>query len=327
MIKKSFLTSIISILLCFTFAFTASAISVPRLDDIETDDQNCYNVMGGNCTLNGNTCYRQGRYFGCTETVNVSSLPPDTRACVLYLVSNIRRSTDQEDFSAVTSSSVCANLPRVNTVENIVPGSTETESNNSNTPAEFTSDCRQLLGLTSWDCGVNISSEDTLVSGIWQIVLNVLTNISIIAAYLVLGYVIYGGYLYTMSGGSADKIMSGKKTITRAFIGLGIIALANLIMNTIRFVLIGANNNLLDCATTECVNPTNMISGAIQWTIGIVGVVAVIFVVYGGISFMTSAGDPGKVKKAKDMILYSTIGIIVVTLAEIITAFVTNIIN
>lgn len=194
-------------------------------------------------------------------------------------------------------------------------------------PATFSGNCRPLLGLTSWDCGVNISDESTLQAGIWQIALNVLANISVIAAYLVLGYVIYGGYLYTMSGGSAEKILEGKKTLTRAFIGLAIVILANIIMNTIRFVLIGANNNLLDCSTSQCVDPTGMVSSAIQWAVGIAGVVAVIFIIYGGISFMTSSGDPGKVKKAKDMLLYSTIGLIVVALAEIITAFVTNIIN
>ena len=197
--------------------------------------------------------------------------------------------------------------------------------------ALFAGDCRFLLGLTSWDCGVSISNEQTLTYGIWQIAVNVLTNISVISAYLVLGYVIYGGYLYTMSGGSADKIANGKKTITRAFIGLAIVSLANIILNTIRFILIGAGgkeNSFLNCVKAgSCVAPETLITNSIQWVVGIVGVVAVIFIIYGGITLMTSTGDPGKVKKGKDMIIYSVIGLIVVVLAEIITAFVSNIIN
>ena len=58
------------------------------------------------------------------------------------------------------------------------------------------------------------------------------------------------------------------------------------------------------------------------------GLVAVIFVVVGGINYMTSSGDPGKVKKAKDTILYAIIGLIVCVLAFAIVNFViTNIIK
>ena len=39
---------------------------------------------------------------------------------------------------------------------------------------------------------------------------------------------------------------------------------------------------------------------------------------------MTSSGDPGKTKKAKDMIMYSLIGLAIVALATVITAFVSN---
>lgn len=49
--------------------------------------------------------------------------------------------------------------------------------------------------------------------------------------------------------------------------------------------------------------------------IGISGLVAVIFVIIGGIGYMTSSGDGAKVEKAKKTILYATIGIVVSVLA------------
>ena len=58
--------------------------------------------------------------------------------------------------------------------------------------------------------------------------------------------------------------------------------------------------------------------------IGISGIVAVVFIVIGGINYMTSTGDAGKVKKAKDTILYGIIGLIIVLLAFAITQFVLN---
>lgn len=188
--------------------------------------------------------------------------------------------------------------------------------------------CQGFLGLTAWDCGVTINDENTLKNGIWQIVANIATDITIIAAYLVLGYVIYGGYLYIFSSGDAGKVASGKKTLTHAFIGLAIVMSAYLIMSTIRFALLGAGGkfscDFLSDAGTGCVDANSIVTNAIQWTIGIAGAVALIFVVYGGISYTTSAGDPGKLQKAKQTILYALIGLAIVALAEAITAFISG---
>ena len=49
---------------------------------------------------------------------------------------------------------------------------------------------------------------------------------------------------------------------------------------------------------------------------------AVAFIIFGGFQYTTSAGDPGKVKKAKDTILYGIIGLVVAMLAYAIVNFV-----
>ena len=56
--------------------------------------------------------------------------------------------------------------------------------------------------------------------------------------------------------------------------------------------------------------------------ISVAGIIAVIFVIVGGVQYMTSSGDPGKTKKAKDTILYAVIGLIVCALAFAIVNFV-----
>ena len=60
----------------------------------------------------------------------------------------------------------------------------------------------------------------------------------------------------------------------------------------------------------------------INWIMGIVGMICVVVIILGGIQYMTSAGDAGKVKKAKDTILYGIIGLVVVALAAVIVNFV-----
>ena len=54
----------------------------------------------------------------------------------------------------------------------------------------------------------------------------------------------------------------------------------------------------------------------------IVGAVAVIVIIVAGIMYATSGGDSGSVTKAKNMILYSVVGLIIVSAAFAITNFV-----
>ena len=56
--------------------------------------------------------------------------------------------------------------------------------------------------------------------------------------------------------------------------------------------------------------------------IGVLGFVCVVVMIIGGVNYMTSAGDAGKVKKAKDTILYGLIGLVVCVLAFALVQFV-----
>ena len=61
--------------------------------------------------------------------------------------------------------------------------------------------------------------------------------------------------------------------------------------------------------------------------IAICGVVAVIYVVIGGYGYMTSAGDAGKLEKAKKTIIYAVIGIAICALSFIIVNWVINVVK
>lgn len=55
-----------------------------------------------------------------------------------------------------------------------------------------------------------------------------------------------------------------------------------------------------------------------------VGVVAVLFLILGGFQYITSAGNPESIGKAKNTILYAVIGIIVTLLAWAGVVFILN---
>lgn len=54
----------------------------------------------------------------------------------------------------------------------------------------------------------------------------------------------------------------------------------------------------------------------------IVGVVAVLMVIYGGFRYITSGGDQNKVASAKNTLIYAIIGLVIVALAQVIVHFV-----
>lgn len=54
----------------------------------------------------------------------------------------------------------------------------------------------------------------------------------------------------------------------------------------------------------------------------VVGIVAVVMIILGGVNYATSQGDPGKASKAKNTIMYAIIGLVVTLLAFAIVNFV-----
>ncbi len=60
----------------------------------------------------------------------------------------------------------------------------------------------------------------------------------------------------------------------------------------------------------------------IQWVLGFLGLIAVIFILYGGFLWLTSGGNEDKIAKAKKTITAAVVGLIVVLLAWAIVIFV-----
>lgn len=62
----------------------------------------------------------------------------------------------------------------------------------------------------------------------------------------------------------------------------------------------------------------------IQVVLGIIGVIGVGVIIYGGITYTISMGDAAKVARAKNIILYGVVGLVVAMLAYAIVTFITK---
>ncbi|HYF96556.1 MAG TPA: pilin [Patescibacteria group bacterium] len=54
----------------------------------------------------------------------------------------------------------------------------------------------------------------------------------------------------------------------------------------------------------------------------IVGIVAVIMIIYGGFRYITSGGDSSKITDARNTILYAIVGLIIVAFAQFVVKFI-----
>jgi hypothetical protein len=81
-----------------------------------------------------------------------------------------------------------------------------------------------------------------------------------------------------------------------------------------------------DCNNTTAADNTinKAIATAINILSFIVGVVAVIFIIIGGLKYITSSGDSSTATSARNTVLFAVIGLVVVAIAQIIVQFVLN---
>ena len=223
-------------------------------------------------------------------------------------------------------------------------------------------DAATFLGMKPWyeglthmegteerlDCVIDKANADETTGGrdkatgcwglapfVWTAATNVASDLAIIAALGAIGFVIYGGYLYIFSGGDSTKVYTGKKTIMNAIIGLAIAMLANIIFTAIRAVLLHDGNfgkidvdgDYYTAHLVQLSDPGLVVTDLIAWAVGFAGIVCAIFLVYGGVGYMTANGDANKITKAKNAILSAVIGLAIVAFAEVITAVAANMIR
>lgn len=81
-------------------------------------------------------------------------------------------------------------------------------------------------------------------------------------------------------------------------------------------------------ATGRTTSLMSTLSVIINVALGIIGFVAVVMIILGGVQYTTSAGDAAKVTKAKNTILYGIVGLVIALLAFAIVNFIlSNVFN
>lgn len=177
-----------------------------------------------------------------------------------------------------------------------------------------------------------------------QAVVASLINIAFMAAGLVaIIFLIIGGFRYITSSGNQEAIEGAKATIFNAIIGLIIIFLSFLIVNYILGELgvaqvgvekaksapqFAADEGIVPEGDDKTIpNPIpdkdlqGIINSVFSIAYGLAGVVAIIYLIYGGYMYITSSGNPDASEAAKATIINSIIGLIIILTSYLIIRF------
>ena len=71
-------------------------------------------------------------------------------------------------------------------------------------------------------------------------------------------------------------------------------------------------------------DPVVIVAGIINWILGLLGLVAVVLIIYGGFIWMFSRGNEEDIKKAKDIIVGAVIGLFIILASYGIASYVFN---
>jgi hypothetical protein len=166
------------------------------------------------------------------------------------------------------------------------------------------------------DIGIGQSSTTDLSTGkYWLIGLAIIDILVRVAGFVAVIFVIYGGVRYITSSGEPENTKAARETIINALIGV-IIAL-------IAVPVVSYVGNSLGTTDVNGVPQSNVsIQDLFDMAYKIIGAIAVLMIVIAGFKYIISNGDPQSMGRAKDTILYTLIGALVVLVATGIIDFV-----
>jgi hypothetical protein len=107
-----------------------------------------------------------------------------------------------------------------------------------------------------------------------------------------------------------------------AVAGLALVAVPAGAVDVFEGACSGVTNNAVCDATKTDTSAGDAIKNVVNVLLYLLGATAVIVIVIGGIMYATSGGESANVTKAKNMILYAVIGLVLALLAYAIVNFV-----
>lgn len=139
-----------------------------------------------------------------------------------------------------------------------------------------------------------------------------------IIAILSLIMIVIGSIVYMTAAGDEKKLGTGKMIITASLIGLALALAAPSFLKQIGEILGWGGVDGSDVAGAKTL--LEILQTALNFLLSIVGIIAIIMLVIGGLMYLLSAGGEERMKTGKSIVIYSLIGISVALAALVLVA-------
>jgi len=180
------------------------------------------------------------------------------------------------------------------------PGSAAAQSGNLATPQS--SQATTMTGGGSFGNPLGVNSIEAVLG-------NIMAYLQGIAGTIAVIFIIIGGIMYMVSGGSKETAERAKKTLICAIAGLAIVLAAPLFYTEIKAVLSGNSPGSALQA---------LLLNVLKLLLSIVGFLAIISMVIGAIWMLTAVGDEDRYELGKKTAGYSILGLTIALAALII---------
>jgi hypothetical protein len=159
---------------------------------------------------------------------------------------------------------------------------------------------------------------------------NVMTRLNNIIAYVAVLFIVIGGIMYVMSGmggGNETLKKTAQNTLTFAIIGLAIAAAGPSFLKEIKTIVLGSPTASMPTNLSQAPTLIEIVRRALSFLLSIIGILAIISLMIGGIMYILAAGSVDIAKRATKTIMYSLIGIVVAGLALMLVSRVATLIQ
>lgn len=142
-----------------------------------------------------------------------------------------------------------------------------------------------------------------------------LTTLQGIIVTLAIVFIVIGGILYITSGGNEKRMELGKNALLAAMIGLAIgIAAPSFLLEI--YTILGGNPSSVPAPEGQRLS--TIVLNVLNFLLSIVGTLALIMLIVGGIMYIGASGSEDIADKAKGTIKYAIIGIAIALAALVI---------
>ena len=122
-------------------------------------------------------------------------------------------------------------------------------------------------------------------------------------------FIVIGGFLYITSAGNDGRMETAKNCVLAALIGLALGIAAPAFLKQIYTIL--GTDTTIPAGVGTSLSLLQIASNVLSFLLTIIGILAIIMLVIGGIIYLTAAGNEDQIDRGKKIVKYSIIGILI----------------